>query len=155
MVIFDRIKPWNINAIIHFNLYRINLTILVVQQSFQLYIPRSFFGFFYIDGVLVRTSDSNNNKKKVLPSFIKVKALLFLTLYRHVNFPCVLHLETIPYARKSFIVHNKVVFILKFYFLETSYIKTLKNHNCFSLSINIWKKKHLYSYLDCKDMVWL
>jgi len=35
-------------------------------------------------------------KKDVLPPFVIMNALLFSMQYEHVNFPCVLQLETIP-----------------------------------------------------------
>jgi hypothetical protein len=71
----------------------------MVQLPFQLYLSRSHFYFFCIDDDIARTSDGKQ-KKKALPPFIKVKALLFSIQYGHANFLYVLHPETIPYIGK-------------------------------------------------------
>jgi len=57
-------------------------------------------------------------KKKVLPSFIKVKFLLFSIQYGHANFPCVLHPKNISYTGKSFIVPSKLSLFENFVSLQ-------------------------------------
>jgi hypothetical protein len=82
-------------------------------------------------------------KKDVLISFVNVKALLFSIQYGHTSFSCVLQLEAILYAGKSLIVHIKVVFIWKFYFLYTSDVKAIKWPKLFQL-INQQTKINIY-----------
>jgi hypothetical protein len=79
-----------------------------------------------------------------------MKTLLFFIQYKNANFLCVFQLETIMYAGKSLIVHIKVIFIWKIYFLEVLYVKVLKNHNCFTLQSTI-KDKYLYFYINYED----
>jgi hypothetical protein len=56
-------------------------------------------------------NDDKKKKKKVLPSYVNMKALLFSIQYGHVNFPYMVQSETILYEGKSLIVHIKVAFI--------------------------------------------
>ena len=102
----------------------LNPAVVVVQHPFQLCQQRSHFYYLYTCDLLARTVCGN--EKDVLPSFVNVKALLFSIQYGHASFSCVLQLETILYTGKSLIVHIKVVFIWKFCFLDTSYVKAIK-----------------------------
>jgi hypothetical protein len=54
---------------------------------------------------------NDDKKKKVLPSYVNRKALLFSIQYGHVNFPYMVQSETILYEGKPLIVHIKVAFI--------------------------------------------
>jgi hypothetical protein len=59
-------------------------------------------------------------KKKALPLFVSVNALLFSMQYRHASFSFVLQPETITEAGKSLTVHIKATLIRKFCFLDIS-----------------------------------
>jgi hypothetical protein len=60
-------------------------------------------------------------KKNDLPSFVKVKALLFFIQYGHANFIWVLQQKIILYVEKSLIVHIKLSSSEDFVFLYFIY----------------------------------
>lgn len=61
-----------------------------------------------------------------------------------------LHHDGIPYAGESLIVHNNIVFNIKFYFIEISYANTKNSHNYWSSSISGCKKMLIFTFGFCE-----
>jgi hypothetical protein len=65
-----------------------------MQHPFQLYQQRNLFCSFCTCDYVAR--NDGDSKKKALPPFLSMNALLFSVQYRHASFPCVLQPESIP-----------------------------------------------------------
>jgi len=65
-----------------------------MQHPFQLCQQRNLFCSFCTYDSMARNDD--DSKKKALPLFVSVNALLFSMQYGHASFPCILQLESIP-----------------------------------------------------------
>jgi hypothetical protein len=91
-----------------------------MQRPFQLCQQRNHFCSFYTCDSAAR--NDGDSKKKALPLFVRVNALLFPIQYWHASFPCVLQPET----------------ILVVIFLNISKIKIKSKKNSKIISKKLW-----------------
>jgi len=112
-----------------------------VQHSFQLHLQRSHFFSLCTCNQLARIF-GGNQKNTFYHHLLRWRLCYFSYSMDMLVFHACSNQKSSH--TQQLIVHIKIAFIWKFYFLETPYVKVQKDYNCFDSSINSQRQTSIF-----------